>query len=1027
MKPCHKLLVLCVAFCLAITPVLPAASVAADDDKTPDLALQIGTGAFMSVLNQATKYSPDFSQSQLYKMFEDKTTSDVVAKLKTASGMLDDIAAGNYSGAAYTGVKEIVQKYVPGSSVAFSTAELTHKALTEVSQAVGKQNLDFVRSHFAKNYLARTDGVIPNSVLNQMVSDMEPYLFGASRSSITYGLCQYICDNRMDTGKLAGVCVSGPFSWSKRYEFNNADQPERALKIFLRTDIKLKRLVTMYKSMKNSQEELKRMARELEKALDFVETKSAQVLAEKQAKEELRKRNEEARRAAYQDSPTPKPVASKVSESTMKRAYAAYEQARGIHKQISQTDRDFSARVKQWNSQLRAQLDNARENKVHVHYPGTDRSFLEGTLREEMGISVPEIEVENLDFNRSKVRELEELVPRLEMTIQAARKYVEYHEMQISHYQSILGPHQSAQDLAVQWSEYVRYWGVGNGVQQTKASIIEYTLYRDLNAQKLANLQASLPMYQSLLQQYKTAVAKGEDILAKQKEEVFEPARKEVTQADREYEEATRELAEHEQQAKLEADEVIKAISGADSPDALSGIAEKLESDLETYNRLITRQSEKLQRAMAAQNKLQGVYSSRVWQNASENKDIGVNSSAASSREYQVSRMGGYRSGARSAYALSPYINDIAEANRQLRDNCRKHYAEAEKLLDGLETMPEDSYKARMREIGQLTQMAGAEMSRAAKTAHMEQIAEDAKSLLSQGAFRTRVQTAATDSLPKGQFAPLMTKDAREAYMALVNFRNDRVAPLVEKRKEHAAEPTSFFLSRVGSQNGPFQDRSIRLTSQDLDNGTVEVEITGTGGSVIAGRTKMSMWANDGSVNVTSEEDVVDGKAAMRYLARVPAVGEMVTVRYQSGAGTLTSYGEIALFLTDTTSGEVEQQIRDLYAKFARAYENRDTLGCVDLLSLDWSANDDGTTIDDIEFVLENSFTVFDEVSYTISGMRVRKDGTDTYKVTYQTAIVGRIRDQNLKHEEASRVTEIVGREDGKWKILRTEAGRFWR
>ena len=119
-----------------------------------------------------------------------------------------------------------------------------------------------------------------------------------------------------------------------------------------------------------------------------------------------------------------------------------------------------------------------------------------------------------------------------------------------------------------------------------------------------------------------------------------------------------------------------------------------------------------------------------------------------------------------------------------------------------------------------------------------------------------------------------------------------------------------------------------------------------------------------------------------------------------------------------------QKAIRNLYQQFAKAYENRDSGGVMQCISGSWSAPND-MTMDDLEESLDNSFSVFDEVTFAISGLTIQKTGA-TYTVSYTANLVGRILDQDLQHRETSQVTDIVVIDKDGPKISRTTGGRVW-
>ncbi len=117
--------------------------------------------------------------------------------------------------------------------------------------------------------------------------------------------------------------------------------------------------------------------------------------------------------------------------------------------------------------------------------------------------------------------------------------------------------------------------------------------------------------------------------------------------------------------------------------------------------------------------------------------------------------------------------------------------------------------------------------------------------------------------------------------------------------------------------------------------------------------------------------------------------------------------------------------ISELYQTFAAKYSAGDVYGVVALLENAWSTPDGGT-ISDLETMLNHSFSVFDQVEYTISDLSVSDLGNGTFQASYSARIIGTIYDQNLRHEENSGIVEIVGFKDGAYKILSTRQGKFW-
>ncbi len=118
--------------------------------------------------------------------------------------------------------------------------------------------------------------------------------------------------------------------------------------------------------------------------------------------------------------------------------------------------------------------------------------------------------------------------------------------------------------------------------------------------------------------------------------------------------------------------------------------------------------------------------------------------------------------------------------------------------------------------------------------------------------------------------------------------------------------------------------------------------------------------------------------------------------------------------------------VRNLYSAFKNAYESRNESLVMSLISDQWES-DDGTTIAELGRHMRNSFTVFNQISYSITNLNITKTGEKSFNVSYNLKITGRIFDINVKHEETSNINERVAIDkNGKAKIIRTLSGRFW-
>lgn len=134
----------------------------------------------------------------------------------------------------------------------------------------------------------------------------------------------------------------------------------------------------------------------------------------------------------------------------------------------------------------------------------------------------------------------------------------------------------------------------------------------------------------------------------------------------------------------------------------------------------------------------------------------------------------------------------------------------------------------------------------------------------------------------------------------------------------------------------------------------------------------------------------------------------------------------IVIYVKKMGKKEYVDMVRRLYREFAYYYSTKNLSGLMSLISDSWSAFD-GSTIDDIEETLENSFDAFDRIEYHISDLRITPLGNGEFKVHYKNTIKGYIYSQRITHTESSSVVEIVKLIGGEPKIFRTIQGKFWR
>lgn len=162
-----------------------------------------------------------------------------------------------------------------------------------------------------------------------------------------------------------------------------------------------------------------------------------------------------------------------------------------------------------------------------------------------------------------------------------------------------------------------------------------------------------------------------------------------------------------------------------------------------------------------------------------------------------------------------------------------------------------------------------------------------------------------------------------------------------------------------------------------------------------------------------------------------------------SDADKLKSDAEVNRLITDAKNviGEMKKEIekeeknleqqaneliKEFYNRFKYAYETKNETLVISFLSDRWSSGD-GTTLEDLQENLRNSFKVFNEIKYNISNLTIKKLSSEKYRVSYDLTIVGIIYKNNIKHEEKSTVEEeVIIDKSGKVKIFKTVSGKFW-
>lgn len=116
--------------------------------------------------------------------------------------------------------------------------------------------------------------------------------------------------------------------------------------------------------------------------------------------------------------------------------------------------------------------------------------------------------------------------------------------------------------------------------------------------------------------------------------------------------------------------------------------------------------------------------------------------------------------------------------------------------------------------------------------------------------------------------------------------------------------------------------------------------------------------------------------------------------------------------------------VKGMYDRFRDAYQRRDARAVTRFMHTSWRAAD-GTTLDDVEETLANSFRVFDQVTVTISGLQVKPGNGGLFTASYHIQVVGEMTRKGIRHEEGGDVIDTVEVKDGMPLILNTQGARW--
>lgn len=173
------------------------------------------------------------------------------------------------------------------------------------------------------------------------------------------------------------------------------------------------------------------------------------------------------------------------------------------------------------------------------------------------------------------------------------------------------------------------------------------------------------------------------------------------------------------------------------------------------------------------------------------------------------------------------------------------------------------------------------------------------------------------------------------------------------------------------------------------------------------------------ALKIEAAESRFDGMRPRMHSADIDTVGGLM----QEIEGLFAPHGqERQMHQEDQRYAAVE----NLYRTFAERYSNRDLGGVMACLDDAWHSSGDGTTLMDLEDNLRNSFSMFNEVSFIMEDLSIRRSGYQHFRVKYLVTINGYSYETDITHEETSTVTEIVKVENDRARIVETVNGRYW-
>jgi hypothetical protein len=934
--------------------------------------------------------------------------SNAYGKLSTLNTALMQIAAGDTGAASFGVVKEIITSYFPPAKYVYGFAESMNQMLTSVSDAVEKNNLDFIRKEYFKQVLPQCRMECPRDAEIAFAANMGDRLMTDGGE---YGLVAWYCKEggAASLPKCSQICVSGPFDWSKRRSFENSGCESYAVMSFIKMDQKIRQGVSIHSGLFQALEDIKNAQKALESAQGYVK-KNLLLFEQEQekimtAQENLKK---DKQKAALEQVPVEKRP-EKCDASCWRQISSAYERYDALGKEIDRKRSEI--------------LRNEREIRQTMYEKERELKYLfDSHARLEPGD--PVIDEEQVDDNGRQKEILEKMIINTEKWLQVQPMQIAVYDARISGLQNLEGLYRERQNLLIRYGDsfcilFQACRGdmktTGNAPQVLQMEIKAVELQKQEALDDIALVSANLVGYKKLKDQYQKAFDDGLRQAKETLDKEIEPAFQEYEKAGREFESVEEDIRVCEQEKLVQINVVLERIRSAKGPAEIDAVNVQAQKDMAEYKRLRERQIQLTAKINDQKNKMESI--SRIKKIQRSTRSLGYQNKSVFSRNTRADLSG-------SRFSLSEYLKYFAEANRYVVDACAQNYNQALKLIpeDELKmmVMPEKEIRKLQSDLYELTgePAVSAIRNRAAAKARMKEF---------NGAY-SAYQTDLGSSIKYGDWKidSVLSEKARESLNKLAQFPDKNFYPLLQKRELKKREKIAYDVPKIGSGSEPVNG-AVRLAAEDIRDGSVPFKITATGWGV--GGAIVKVAAAGKNLPLEIETSTSGDKPVAVYTAMVPVKsGKSIDVSYTIGGWTYSVTLNPPLRST-ASQGEMNK-IKSFYDKFKEAYESQNDSQVMAMLSDDWEAGD-GSTLSDLQMNLRRTFKMFDEVKYNMQNLSMRLvesgNGYWRYLVSYDVTITSRIYKRNLKHEEKSSINEEVTIDrSGKPKISKTLGGRFW-